>query len=105
MEFIETEHVGYELDCYGFCTQINGANIVYTGDTTTIEPFLGYLDEGDQFFTDASSSGGVHLKLEDNLPALIELTEKGIAVYLMHLDNESKIRDLIKDTQIQICDD
>lgn len=105
VEFIETDHVGNELDCYGFSAEINGTHVVYTGDTTTLEPFIGYLNEGTQFFTDASCNGGVHLKLEDNLPVLKDLTEKGVDVYLMHLDNELKIREMIKGTKILICDD
>lgn len=103
--FIPTDHVGDELDCYGFSAKINGEHIVYTGDTKSLEPFIQYLDEGSQLFTDASVAGGVHLKLEDNLPLLNELTQKGVDVYLMHLDNEIKIRDMIEGTAIHICDD
>ena len=103
--FILTDHVGDELDCYGFSTKINGTHIVYTGDTKTLDPFIRYLDKGSQLFTDASTVGGVHLKLEDNLTLLNELTQKGVDVYLMHLDNEFKIREMIKGTNIHICDD
>lgn len=103
--FIATDHVGDEIDCYGFSAKINGTHIVYTGDTKTIEPFIKYLNKGSQLFTDAPVAGGVHLKLEDNLSRLNELTQKGIDVYLMHLDNELKIRDMIKETKIHICDD
>ena len=105
VNFIKTEHVGHELDCYGFSTTINDTPVVYTGDTTTIEPFLPFLGVGTQFYIDASINGGVHLKLEPNLPKLIELTQSSVAVYLMHLDNEQKIRDLIAGTAIKICDD
>lgn len=103
--FIPTDHVGDELDCYGFSAKINGSHIVYTGDTKSLSPFIQYLDKGSQLFTDASVAGGVHLKLEDNLPLLNELTQKGVDVYLMHLDNELKIRDMIEGTKIHICDD
>lgn len=105
VKFISTQHVGDELDCYGFSTKVNGTHIVYTGDTMTLKPFIEYLDEGTQFFVDASVLGGVHLKLEDNMPILNELTKKGIDVNLMHLDNELKIREIIKGTAIHICDD
>lgn len=103
--FIPTEHVGDELDCYGFSAKINGTHIVYTGDTITLEPFMKYLTEESQFFVDASSVGGVHLNLKENIPILDELTKKGIDVYLMHLDNEQRIRELIAETDIKICDD
>ncbi len=102
--FIPTQHVP-ELDCYGFSTEVNGINIVYTGDTTTLDPFIEYIHEETQLFVDASVSGGVHLKLEDNLTLLNKLTQKGVNVYLMHLDNELKIREIIKGTTIHICDD
>lgn len=101
--FIPTDHVGDELDCYGFAAEINGKNVVYTGDTKTLEPFVKYLDKGSQLYTDASTVGGVHLKLEDNLSLLKELTNKGIEVYLIHLDNEAKIREIIQETKIHIC--
>ena len=103
--FIQTNHVGNEMDCYGFCTKINGTHIVYTGDTTTIEPFMHELTEGTQLYCDASTVGGVHLKLEDNIKLLNELTKKGVSVYLMHLDNEPKIRETIKGTEIHICNE
>lgn len=105
VDIIETKHVGDELDCYGFSAKINGTQVVYTGDTTTIDPFVDYLDEGTQFFVDTSCNGGVHLKLEDNLAKLVELTDKGVDVYLMHLDNELKIREMIEGTKIHICDE
>lgn len=105
VNFISTDHVGDELDCYGFSAKINGTHIVYTGDTKTLDPFISYLDKDSQLFTDASTVGGVHLKLEDNLSLLNELTQKGVDVYLMHLDNELKIREMIKGTNIHICDE
>ena len=101
--FIKTNHVGNEMDCYGFSTKINGIHIVYTGDTTTIEPFMHELTQGTQLFCDASTVGGVHLKLQDNIGLLNELTKKGVSVYLMHLDNEPKIRKMIRGTKIHIC--
>lgn len=103
--FIPTDHVEDEIDCYGFYAQINGNNIVYTGDTKTINSFIKYLTKGTQFFVDASIAGREHLKLDDNIKLLNELTKEGIEVYLMHLDNEIKIREMIKGTEIHICDE
>ena len=105
VKFIQTNHVENEMDCYGFSTKINGTHIVYTGDTKTIEPFMQELTEGTQLFCDASVAGGVHLKLQDNINLLNQLTNKGVSVYLMHLDNELKIREMIKETEIHICDE
>ena len=103
--FIPTNHVGDEMDCYGFTANINGTNIVYTGDTTTIEPFISFLKPRCQFFTDASCAGGVHLYLEPHIPLLQKLSKNDIEVYLMHLDNEKVIRSLIANTDLMICDD
>ena len=104
VEFIETKHVP-QLDCYGFSAEINDSHVVYTGDTSDIRPFIGYLEEGTQFFVDASIRGKAHLNLEENLPLLKKLTQDGIKVYLMHLDDEKEIRKMIKDTDIRICDE
>ena len=103
--FIPTDHVGPRLDCYGFSATINGTHIVYTGDTTTLEPFIPYLDKNSILFADASYAGGAHLKLEDNLHLLNHLSQNDVSVFLMHLDDEQKIREIIKGTKIHICDD
>ena len=105
VEFIPTKHCE-ELDCYGFSAIINGSHIIYTGDTATLKPFIGYLEKDTQFYVDVSISGGAyHLKLKDNLTQLIKLTESGVRVYLMHLDNEKEIRKMIEGTAIRICCD
>ena len=62
--FIKTEHVKY-LDAYGFKININNKNIIYTGDTCTIEPFLQFIDNCDELYTDVSKFGGAHLKIEE----------------------------------------
>ena len=102
---IQTDHVGEELDCYGFSSRINGTSVVYTGDTKTLEPFMPFIAPKCQLFTDASCSGGVHLNLEENLPLLKELSSMGVQVFLMHLDDESRIRKMIEGTKIQIAGD
>ena len=93
LELIETKHTEY-LDAYGFTATINGRKIVYTGDTYTLEPFMPYLENCDEFYMDTSLTGGCHVKLEDALPLLRELKSKGTNVYLMHLQNKEKIEKL-----------
>lgn len=86
---IQTEHAP-ELKgkCFGYHFIIDGINIIYTGDTSTLEPFVPYLtDEGILYVDTSVYYGKVHLKLEDVLNDLIEFTKRGIKVYLMHLDN------------------
>ena len=96
LEFIKTEHV-QELDSYGFRLNICGKTIVYTGDTSTLVPFMPYLDGCDEFYVDVSKYGGVHLKFEDSIEDLCKIKEKGIDVFLMHIDNKEYIRNLNND--------
>lgn len=93
LKFIKTEHVK-EIDSYGFKLNINGKTIVYTGDTSTLEPFIPYLDQCDEFYVDVSKYGGVHLKFEDAINDLKKIKEKGVSVFLMHIDNKEYISNL-----------
>ncbi len=101
IQFIRTPHDN-TMDCYGFFAVINGHKIVYTGDTSTLEPFKLAIESADYLFTDASVGGGVHLKLKDNLDYLQVLAEKGKCVTLMHIDNYEKITSIIKGTKIEL---
>ena len=91
IEFIKTEHVEY-LDAYGFKANINNKNIIYTGDTNTIEPFKKYLDNIDELYIDVSRYGGAHIKIEDVLELLFKLKSHGTKIILMHLDDKEYIR-------------
>ena len=62
--FIKTEHVK-TLDCYGFKANINGKNIIYTGDTNTLAPFLPHLDNINELYIDVSRNGNIHIKFND----------------------------------------
>ena len=95
LEFIKTNHVPY-LDAYGFKMFINTKNIVYTGDTNTLKPFYPYFNKIDELYVDVSKFGGAHLKIDDILQELLLLKEKGIRIYLMHLDDQKYINQLTK---------
>ena len=86
IEFIKTEHV-VQLDAYGFKINVNGKNIVYTGDTCTLDPYIPYLDNCNEFYVDTSKFGGVHLKFEDIKDKLSEIKAAGTDIYLMHIDD------------------
>lgn len=90
VEFIKTEHTPY-LDAYGFKLKINDKNIVYTGDTNTLEPFIPYLKDINELYIDVSKFGGAHLKIDEIYEKLNELKNKGIKIYLMHLDDKEYI--------------
>ena len=90
--------------CFGYQLAVNDHSAVYTGDTNTLEPFLPYLSEGDSLYTEASlSHSPVHLCLPDELDCLKTLTSQGIHVYLMHLDDEARTRELTAGTAIRLA--
>ena len=96
VEFIKTEHTKY-LDSYGFKLCLNGKKIVYTGDTNTLEPFMKYINDIDEFYVDVSRYGGAHLKLEDIIDKLREIKKQNINIYLMHIDDREYIAGEIND--------
>lgn len=74
--------------CFGYHLIINNQNIIYTGDTSTLEPFLPYLKEGSILYVDTSVYyGEIHLKLENVLNDFIKLSQNGVKIFLMHLDD------------------
>ncbi len=109
-EAIATEHVQQLPEkCFGYCLKFENKNIVYTGDTKTLRPFLPYLKKGDILYTEISyyqkkhDKDAVHLSLEEYKPVLLDLLRKGIKVYLMHLDNEKEILRQIQGTGLKFA--
>lgn len=96
IEFIKTEHTKY-LDSYGFKLWVNGKEIVYTGDTNRLEPFMKYINDIDEFYVDVSRYGGAHLKLEDIIDKLREIKKQNVSIYLMHIDDRGYITGVVKD--------
>lgn len=93
LEFIKTEHVNH-LDAYGFYLNINNKKIIYTGDTCTLTPFIPYCDKANELYVDVSKYGGAHLKIDEIYPTLKNLKQKGLDVYLMHLDDKEYIKNV-----------
>ena len=81
LKFIKTQHVK-EIDCYGLRIYLEGKNIVYTGDTNTLEPFKEYLKKADEFYVDVSKKSEVHLKIDDVLSQLEELSQMRSSCFL-----------------------
>lgn len=98
-ECILTKHSPQlENKCFGYHLIIDDTNVVYTGDTSTLQPFLPYLTDGSILYVDTSVYYGmIHLKLEDTLKDFISFTERGIKVYLMHLDDVSAAEKMVAD--------
>lgn len=90
LQFIKTEHVS-ELDAYGFSLEMQGKKMVYTGDTSTLEPFKPYLEQADELYVDVSKNGAVHLSIDQCLSELLAIQAHGTKVYLMHMDDEEYI--------------
>ena len=56
--------------CFGYHLNIHGNNVVYTGDTATLEPFKPLLKRGSFLYTEAAYyKSAVHLHLKEMLPA------------------------------------
>ncbi|EGC04306.1 MBL fold metallo-hydrolase [Ruminococcus albus] len=90
--------------CFGYRLKINGRNVVYTGDTATLCPFLPLLSEGSFLYAEAATfRSDVHLYLEDVLPTFEKLTADGVRVCLMHLDREDVVKKVIAGKNITLA--
>lgn len=93
-----------EGKCFGYHLRVCGIDVIYTGDTATLAPFLPLLHEGAYLYTEiAYYRSPVHLYCRDTLPVLLDLSEKGVRVFLMHLDKEAQIANLIKGTGLALA--
>ena len=99
---IPTQHVpALEGRCFGYYLSVDGQECVYTGDSCTLEPFLPYLHAGVTLYTETCwHRSAVHMHIGAFLPVLTALTEQGVRVYLMHLDDEEKIASAICGTKL-----
>lgn len=90
---IETPHSD-RMYSYGYVFNINKKICVYTGDTRTLNNFNKYLDSCDEAYIDTSyNSNKIHVSFEylkNNLP-------KSKHIYLMHVDEEEKLKNEVKD--------
>ena len=100
---VPTTHVKpLEGRCFGYHLNIHGNNVVYTGDTATLEPFKPLLKRGSFLYTEAAYyKSEVHLYLKEMLPEFIKLSDSGVHVYLMHLDVEDELKKLIDGTTLR----
>ena len=86
--------------CFGYQLCVDGKNCVYTGDTSTLEPFMPYLETGTHLYVDVSAHYGmIHLKLEDAIPTFRKLAQNGIKVWLMHLDDFHAAAKILDNTE------
>jgi len=105
-EPILTLHVDALGGSYGYHLIVDEREIVYTGDTRSLDAFLPFLHKHVTLYAEASAGerdSGVHLYLEKVLPQLCTLRKSGVQVYLMHLDNEENTRRMIDGTGIELA--
>lgn len=106
MSCIATEHSPQLAGkCFGYYLHINGKDIIYTGDTSTLHPFRKFMVRTDkpeqmELYVDTSVDyGKIHLKLEESFPELLSYAKRGIKVYLMHIDDIKAAEEIVKDIQ------
>lgn len=102
---IPTEHSpSLQGRCFGYNLEVDGRNIVYTGDSASIDSFIPYLDDNSILYTEAAyHKSPVHTYIDDLLLSLSELEKKNIEIYLMHLDEEELIMEKIKGTSLKLA--
>ena len=90
---IPTSHTAQlEGRCFGYALDLEGKRIVYTGDTNTLEPFMPYLKDGGSLYTEASAyKTDVHICIYDIIDSIKAMAQRGISVFLMHMDAEKEI--------------
>jgi len=93
LKFIKTEHSPY-LDAYGFNLNFNNRNIIYTGDTNTLQPFLPYMNNCNELYIDVSRFGGAHIKINDILDDLNNFSKNGTNIFFMHMDDKEYIKEI-----------
>lgn len=85
--------------CFGWHLRFDGIDVIYTGDSAVLDPFLPLLHTGAYFYTEAASiPSGVHLHIDALLPVIRKLCNSGVHVFLMHLDDEKAILEKIRTT-------
>ena len=90
--------------CFGYNLDIDGTNVVYTGDSNTIEPFKPYITPGSELYMETSfNKSDVHMHIDDQLSFIKEFVGNGVSVYLMHLDDENNILAKINGTGAKLA--
>ena len=90
--------------CFGWVIEPEGTRIVFTGDTTTLEPFIPYLEKGTYLYTDASAHDCVvHMHIKELEAVIPRLRDKGVKVYFMHLDDEQMLGEAARKAGVQLA--
>ena len=103
LSVIPTSHTpALEGRCFGYELSIDGVHTVYTGDTCITSPYVPYLTEGTELYIEVCTRNSpVHLFIDDIIPFIREVEQKGVSVYLMHLDSEDKLEGIIRESGVK----
>ena len=102
---IPTSHTEeLEGKCFGFQLKVEGKNVVYTGDTNTLIPYEPYIDKGTYFYCEVSGyKSPVHLYCSEIHDKVKDYVASGVNVYLMHMDDERRILQVLSDTGAELA--
>ena len=85
--------------CFGYYLSVEGNKVIYTGDTNTILPYEKFIESGAYLYTEISAyKTSVHLYCSDMVKKITDYVASGVHVYLMHMDDEKRIAQVMKDT-------
>ena len=102
---ISTKHAP-ELEgrCFGYQLLIDGRNVIYTGDTCMLDPFLPYIEEGTVLYTEVSAfKTPVHFYVGNLLEKETLFRDKKVEVFMMHLDDKEAILEATRDTGYKLA--
>ena len=102
---IPTSHTEeLEGKCFGFQLKVEGKNVVYTGDTNTLIPYEPYIDKGTYLYCEISGyKSPVHLYCSEIHDKVKDYVASGVNVYLMHMDDERRILQVMSDTGAELA--
>ena len=93
-----------EGKCFGFQLKVEGRNVVYTGDTNTLIPYESYIEKGTYLYCEISAyKSPVHLYCTEIHNKIKEYVAAGVNVYLMHMDDERRILQVMSDTGAELA--
>ena len=96
--------VPLEGRCFGWAFDIDGKRMVFTGDTSSLEPFMPYLTDGAHLYTEASAyDSPVHLHIDKLRAFMPELKSRNVKVFIMHLDDEETMRTTAKEIGAELA--
>ena len=102
---IPTTHVKeLEGKCFGYNLIIEEKNVIYTGDTNTLETFLPYIIEETVLYTECSAyDTPVHMFVEKLLDYCDFFRDNSVEVFLMHLDDVDAIKKKVVGTNFKLA--